>query len=332
MDWIKKNPHLLVLVLIALGALGASVMLVTNASGFSEKFQGVQQNVVKGTKVYEQEKQTVEKAEMEFQKPAEWKAGDENGSLFVSNSYMIDPKLQKPMSPNVGSILTDSLTKKPIPNALFFKNKLNPLIKGIQYQDPDGDGFRNEDELRENTNPNDKASHPPYYTRLFVKKYVRVPFLLKFQSADYDPKKPEEATFGINPVTLKRPTQFLKIGDTVAGTKFKLQSFKPNLVTGADGIERDLSELTLLDTEFKTTIVLIKDKITDSPESFSDFLYLWPTPSIQFQVKKLGVFVLKPEIDQKYKLLDINEQGAQIQTPSGETVTIPNLPAGYPPF
>jgi hypothetical protein len=60
-------------------------------------------------------------------------------------------------------------------------------------------------------------------------------------------------------------------------------------------------------------------------------LYIWPTrPGVESGVKKGQTFTLKPESEQKYKLLDINEQGAQIQTPAGEKVTIPNLPPGYP--
>ena len=84
--------------------------------------------------------------------------------------------------------------------------------------------------------------------------------------------------------------------------------------------------MTLLDTEFNTTIILIKGQVTDSPDAYAKFQYLWLKPSVDLVVKKLQQFVLKPEADQRYKLLDINAEGAQIQTPSGEKVAIPNLP------
>ena len=324
MDWIKKNPHLLALILIAVGAVAASGLLVMNASGFNEKFQAIQQPVLKGTKIFEQEKQSIEQAQAEFQKPAAWAPTAENGPIFVSNIYVIEN--DRPVTPAIGELWKDSLLKKGIPNSWFLNNKLPLFTQGVALQDPDGDGFSNEEEFRGNTNPNDKASHPPYYALLFVKQFIRVPFLLKFQSADYDPKHPEEATFGINPLTLRKPTQFLKIGDPVAGTKFKLEKYEEKKTTDANGIEKDVSELTLLDTEFNTTITLVKGQVTDSPDSYANFSYLWPKPGIEIKVKKLQQFILKPEAEQRYKLLDINAEGAQIQTPSGDKVTIPNLP------
>jgi len=118
----------------------------------------------------------------------------------------------------------------------------------------------------------------------------------------------------------------------VAGTKYKVQKYEQKIVTDpASGIEKDVSEVTLLDTEFNTTIVLVKDRVTDSPESYAKFLYIWPNPpGTVIDVRKGKEFVLKPETEQRYKLLDIDAQGAQIQTPAGEKVTIPNLPPGYP--
>jgi len=121
------------------------------------------------------------------------------------------------------------------------------------------------------------------------------------------------------------------VGEQVEGTKFKVQKYEQKIITDANGIEKDVSEVTLLDTEFNNTIVLIKDKITDSPDSYSKFLYIWPKPpGVDKVVKKLQAFTLEPDTKQQYKLLDISDQGAQIQTPSGEKVTIPNLPPGYP--
>ena len=224
MDWIKKIPISSALILIAVGAMVASSMLVVNASGYNAKFQEIQQPVIKGTKIFEQEKQSIEQAEAEFQKPAAWASTADNGALFVSDIYFIDK--DRPVTPKEGSLWNDSLTKKPIPNKWFLSNKLPLFTPGVGQQDPDGDGFSNEEEFRGDTNPNDKTSHPPYYALLYVKQFIKVPFLLKFQSADYDPKHPEEATFAINPLTLKKPTQFLKIGETVAGTKFKVQKYE----------------------------------------------------------------------------------------------------------
>ncbi len=38
MNWIKKNPHLLTLCILALILIASSVMVVLNAQAFDEKF------------------------------------------------------------------------------------------------------------------------------------------------------------------------------------------------------------------------------------------------------------------------------------------------------
>ena len=47
---------------------------------------------------------------------------------------------------------------------------------------------------------------------------MREPFRMIFASYVGD-------TFGINATDLKEPTQFLKLGDTVGGTRFKIVKF-----------------------------------------------------------------------------------------------------------
>jgi hypothetical protein len=197
--------------------------------------------------------------------------------------------------------------------------------------DPDGDGFLNEDEWRLKSDPNDKNSHPPYYSKLFVKRHVRVPFLLKFQVYDGDPKKPEEMQFQINALSLRTPSVFLHLGEMIPKTKFKIEKFQPKMQDNpSTGDQTDVSELTLLDTELNTEVTLILNKVTDSPDSLAEFIYFWPKNPIVFNVKKLGQFVLLPEKDQRYQLLDINDDQAVIKLPSGETQTIPRAPVGYP--
>ena len=86
-------------------------------------------------------------------------------------------------------------------------------------QDPDGDGFTNLEEWQSRTNPTDKNSHPPFIAKLKMKSFTREPFRLVFASRAGD-------TFTINSADLKEPTQFLKIGDTIRGTRFKLARFR----------------------------------------------------------------------------------------------------------
>jgi hypothetical protein len=193
-------------------------------------------------------------------------------------------------------------------------------------QDPDKDGFTNEDEYQAKTDPNNKDSHPPYYTKLFLLKFIQVPFRLIFKSYDGDPKKNdpiEKYSFQIDTIDLRQPSDFLKMGDTVPKTKFKLLKFEFKQAYN-DKIQEqeDVSELTLVNEETGDKIVLVYNRITNSPDVYALFVYEWPQPVQAIKVKKLQEFVLKPEIDEQhhYKLIDINDTEAQIQLPDGKTV------------
>ena len=85
-------------------------------------------------------------------------------------------------------------------------------------QDPDGDGFTNLDEWQNHSNPTDKDSHPDYLAKLKMKSFAQEPFRMIFASRVGD-------TFAINTTDLKEPTQFLKLGDTIRGTQFKIVKF-----------------------------------------------------------------------------------------------------------
>jgi hypothetical protein len=80
---------------------------------------------------------------------------------------------------------------------------------------------------------------------------------LRFQAYDGDPTKtdPKDMSFQIN--WADRRSNFLKLGDTVPNTDFKLTKFefktRPNLKRG----QEDASELTLVHTATKQVIVLV---------------------------------------------------------------------------
>lgn len=329
MAWIKKNPHLTTLLIVALLLIAGSALIANNAKNFDEKFKPVQEKAPRS--VVEKDPpplpmETLEKAQIELEQPNKWAVPLYEKPPLVPVRYTFDPaKNQFPVELTSGSSRIDPLTKKEIPNKWFIENRLNLTDPNVVNQDADGDGFTNADEWRGNTNPQSKESHPPYHTKLWLKQYVRVPFLLKFNAYDGDPlkDKPEDLTFQINTLTVRTPSTFVKIGDNVAAGKYKLIKFEYKKMTDANGVEKDVSELTLEKNDAtKDKIVLIYNTRIDSPDTFARFDYQWPQAAAEFNVPKGSEFVLKPLTDQRYRLLDINEQAASIQTPSGEKVQI----------
>ncbi len=322
MDWIKKNPHLFSLALLALALLVAAGLVVANTQSFPQHFAAVQENVPEGTKLTAVDTRPIEDALQSFQKPAQWK-GD---NMMVPVRYVIDKTTNKPVPAIDTSFFKDTLTGRPIPNAFFTKNGLSLNDPKVQFQDPDKDGFLNEDEAREGTDPNDPKSHPPYYTKLFLRRFIRVSFTFIFQSWEGDRNKPDSLEFQINPKNMGGKaghTVFLKLGDPVPNSNYVLKKFEYKTRTNpSTSEEEEVSELTLLNTETQESIVLILGKLIDSPDSYALFIYEWPQPNQQIQVKKTKSFVLLPEKDKQYKLIDINETTAVIETPDGKRVNI----------
>jgi len=342
MNWIKKRYDQFLLSLVAVALLACAVLIYLKVQSFGENFATVVATVPPDNKVKPVPLDQIDHAKEILTQPPTWIPAkyDANhvasrGSLFVSERYILNAE-NNPEKPWAGSLYKDSLTGEAIPNRWFLENDLPLLDPMVATQDPDKDGFLNEDEWRAKTDPNKKESHPPYHTKLFLAQFVQIPFRLVFKSYDGDPAKdkPEKFQFQIDTIDLRQPSDFLKLGDTVPHTKFKLDKFvfkeAPNPKTGD---KEDVSELTLVNIETNDKIVLIYNRITNSPDVYGLFAYEWMQPVQMIKVKKLGEFVLKPEVDDQhhYKLIDINETEAQIQLPDGTVYHVkpdPRPPAG----
>lgn len=328
MDWIKKNYEKFSLLLLALALAGVSVFLILSARSFLTVFDSIHANVIHNNNIPALDTGKIEEAKVALQKSPVWSGHP--GSLFVSRKYLIkEGALYDPLEPTQGG--TTLALHPPIPNAWFIKYNLDLLDSDILDQDPDGDGFTNLEEWKnlkgdgsDSTDPTDKNSHPPYYTKLRLEKYIREHFLMLFAAYDGDPAKPDSLTFQINAITAGKPSQFLKMGDTIAGTKFKITKFELKKFTDANDVIKDVSELTVEHSDTGEKVVMVLDKLADSPDSYALFKYLWN--NTELKVKKDKEFSLAPEEDQKYKLVDIQEQEAVIESlKTHEQIKVPHL-------
>src|SRR6266571_1462171 len=121
----------------------------------------------------------------------------------------------------------------------------------------------------------------------------------------------EEWQDQINTIDFNQPTQFLKVGDTIKGTRFKIAKFLKKYEPNKYGTNVDVSELTLEQEETKQQLTLVKEKVAISPESVATFVYTWGGRR-EFQVRKDQEFSLKPQEQIKYKLIDIGPAKAVI--------------------
>jgi hypothetical protein len=226
------------------------------------------------------------------------------------------------------------LAKSPIPEDWLTKHHQSTTDMNIASADPDGDGFTNEEEWIANTDPEEKTSHPPYHTKLLLEYWRRTRLPVTFLASDGDPSKPETMSFQVNVAHSKLPSRFIKFGDNVPDTTYKIihYTFKENDEPGVNE-KIDASELTLVDKNTGKQITLVKQAPAYTNDSSAMFRYTWHLPGQvklpPFTVAKGETFVLPPDpatSANKYKLLDVNENAALVQTPQGERVLIPHDP------
>jgi hypothetical protein len=323
MDWVKNNYEKFILALVSVLLLVFSAMLIMNARSFSNVFDGIRGQIVPNNKVPKVPTADLEQAHAYLEKPVSW--GSHPGSLFVSERYIVR---------NGNLIRLDAGSTPihpPIPNKWLLDNELDLLSATVLTDDPDGDGFTNLDEWQnvkgdgsDSTDPQSKESRPAYTTKLFLKQFIKQPFLLRFASYDGDPNQPDSLSFQINAITAGKPSQFLKMGDEIAGTKFKIVNFEPKKFVDANEIEQDVSELTVQHSDTGEKVLLILGKTVDSPDSYALFKFVFD--GSEFRVKKDQQFGLKPQPDVLYKLIDIQETEALIENlKTAEKIKIPRL-------
>lgn len=211
--------------------------------------------------------------------------------------------------------------QSPMPADWLKKYKLDPADPDIQSRDSDGDGFTNLEEFLGSTDPADKNSHPPYVTKLFLKKTIRERLRIKF---DGRPKEQpyEINSFEINVIDADPSIRILKMGDDIAGTKYKITGFEEKYKQDENGIDKDVSELTIQNTETGEKKVLMVGENSDL-DTRAVFKYFWKTQR-EFQVKPGATFALDPEPDISYRLLDFDKTSAKIvNVKTKEEITIP---------
>jgi len=341
MNWIKKHFDQFALALLGAVLIAASAMIFMSTSSFEERFAAVMTAPPPNNAIPPSDTKGMEEARRQLEQPAIWKprtpdTDPNDGLVFSAARYIISPE-GRPVKVKSTSTWTHSRTKEPIPNEWVLANNFNALDPAGANQDADADGFWNEDEWLYKTDPNKKEAHPPYHVLLFLKQWIKVPFRLKFQAYDGDPKNPASMSFQINTIDLRTPTDFPKIGHTVA-KNFKIIKFEFKEVENpSTGEKEDVSELTLINQETQDSVVLILNKVVDSPNQFAALAYYLVAQDVsdgnkpfEFKVPRLKEFVLRPETDKRYKLIDVNATEAVIQLPDGQKYTVPTYPGGPP--
>ena len=313
MDWIKSNFEKCLLALAALILLVLSGLLIFQVVTFQQVFKSVTDEVPHNPKIKIVEAAEIERAHAQIKEPAKWldfMLDPERGFLLVSRQLIVrGDQLYDPRDAGMDLY-------PPIKNEWFYKYKLDILDTTILSQDTDQDGFTNKEEAAADTDPTDKNSHPPYTNKLRLKQWIHVTLPFIFKSYDSD-------EYQINPLN-GRGSQFLKKGAQIAGTTYTITDFKELKTTNANGIEKDVSELKIVDSVSKKEVTMIRDKRVESPFSIALFHYLIEDKDLHVTIDQ--IFSLPQEPDKKYKLLSIDDKEATIQNEkTKELIKVPHL-------
>ena len=296
-DWIKAHYDRVALVAAAIFLFVCAISIWWSAAQFGNKL-AAQQQTAPAPKAASPPGKAVEldHAAEKLQQPAQWKFGGRSG-LFVPEKHFIGAN-------NLPATLQTTVVHPPVPNEWFEQFGLPVENADVLDEDPDNDGFTNLDEWKGQTNPTDKDSHPDYLTKLSLESATEEPFRFMFSSWVGD-------TFAINAIDQSEPTQFLKKGDTIRGTRFKIVKFTEKYQPNQYGTNVDVSELRLEHEDTKEQLTLVKEKVAMSPESVATFAYSWGGRR-EFEVRKDQEFSLKPLEEIKYKLVDVQSNKAVI--------------------
>src|SRR3989440_5110727 len=279
MTWLRTHYDRVTVFAAALFLFASSLLITRSAWQFSDNL-GLQSAPAPRPAAPPPKAVEMERAMEKLKQPAQWSFNSRSG-LFVPEKHFIDASTRLPTT------LQTTEVHPPVPNDWLEQFALPIADADVLTQDPDGDGFNNFEEWQNHTNPTDRDSHPAFIAKLKMKSFAQEPFKLVFASWVDD-------TFALNTSDLKEPTQFLKIGDSIRGTKFKLVKFTEKYEPNKYGTNVDLSELTLENQETHEQMSLVKEKIMISPESVANFVYTWGERR-EFAVKKDQEFSFKTE-------------------------------------
>ena len=294
-DWIKAHYDRVALIAAAIFLFISAISIWWSAIQFGNRLVSPQPPRAK-TASQPAVAVELDRAAEQLEHPAQWKASTRSG-LFVPERHFIG-------ADGLPATLQNTQVHPPVPNDWFEKYRLPIEDADVLDQDPDKDGFTNLDEWQGGTDPTNKDSHPDYITKLHLVSTTEESFPYIFSSRTKN-------NFGINNIDLSEPTQFLKVGEIVRGTDFKIVNFTEKSARTQYGTNDDVSELLLEHQQTHVQVTLVKGKVATSPQSVATFVYTWGGRR-EFEVRKDQEFSLKPVEEIKYKLVDVQPDKAVI--------------------
>ena len=251
---------------------------------------------------------------------------EQASSLFVSRRYLLSEG-------NLIDIEESGTQLVPgIDNDWILKHDLDYTDRNLAEADADRDGFTNLEEFTAGTIPKDAASKPPHWTKLRLKSFEKIPFRIKFMGApsvrsgdvDQGEQFKPGTEFSVNTLDYSSPTQFVEVGDKIAGTDLEVTQAVFKSAVNDVGTSVDTSELMVKDAATGDVIVLVAGREVDSPYSFA--LLVDTIRGEDIRVEKGKTFAFGPD-GSSYKLIDVDSVAAVLEQvgSEGSSLKVPPL-------
>ena len=266
--------------------------------------------------------------------PVLWQEPASHNRLFHSDKYLFYPSAY-PNGDYIKKMDRDTRSPSGVPLAWYDKYGLDFTDPNVDREDPDGDGFSNIVEFKndpvgvrqkasdldgsKSTNPKDPKSHPDYMARLRLSQYELRPFHIQFTGYQqlngiYLFQLHLKDVPSYNQPPLK------KSGDDLGFEGYKIGAFhemfedKKNPNTGVvEHINTSTLELDKPEIDLKV-IVPFRQEI-DSPESTANFVMLMPNDVDKvIKISRGKIFSILPYLpDSSFLVIDANDKGATIR-------------------
>ncbi|MEZ5301702.1 MAG: Amuc_1099 family pilus-like system protein [Verrucomicrobiales bacterium] len=305
MEGLKSNYDKLILGIAAVVAVAIGAWVFLGASAFRSKFD--QPIISEGTKLGETGVEDVAGAQNLVSNNQVWTTKEIDGKpigilsstpIVQKEDKIIDMQKEEPR-------LREEMT-----NAFLWENELDFLRNDVAQLDPDGDGFTNLDEFIGETNPKDKESHPPFYTKIVLRERIAESYILKF-AADISGQQ-----FQITRTEPVRASAILEMNgkffanDRMPGedNRFEIkQYFTRDILNESTQAVETLGHLVIHDSRLNQDHTLVLRRELDIPTYIADLGYELPGNTDIGKLKIGEEFALPQEPSNPYKVVDILE-------------------------
>jgi hypothetical protein len=314
MSLIQKHAHWMGLFALTLASMGGSYWLSTETDALPDALRQLRPARVKNKEVDALDLAHLNQASELISNPSLWKT-DYASLLFVSEHYILEEG--QPMRPKEGSIHAHSQTRQPIPNSWFIQNKLSLFSARVPLEDPDGDGFPNEEEWLSKTDPNDPASHPPLITKLHLTNLKTQNNRVRFLQYLGTPSKPDSLRITVRPEDIPGAKQVdLKIGSPIPNTSFKLKSFEYRRKKDASGTFSTEASVIFLEDQTSGRVEAAElQQVANFTDQTIFFKLVFGNSEKEFSGKPGSKIALSE--DETYELLEASASAARLRSSKG---------------